>query len=180
MSVTPGRRRPSPTTSSARVLDVVRQLARETGGARAERAVAASASLEREVGLGSLERVELVARLERAFGRALDDGCLAVDTPAGLARAILEAPAERAAASCRRAQQPAGAGPRDLRRGPDARRVALAARGARARARSTCSCAATPRTQPSRRSATGACATRRPPSRRGCASGASARATPSR
>jgi 1-acyl-sn-glycerol-3-phosphate acyltransferase len=75
----------------ARVLDVVRQLARETGGARAERAVAARASLEREVGLGSLERVELVARLERAFGRPLDDGCLAVDTPAGLARAILAA-----------------------------------------------------------------------------------------
>ena len=74
-----------------RVLDVVRQLARETGGARAERAVAASASLEREVGLGSLERVELLARLERAFGRPLDDGCLAVDTPAGLARAILDA-----------------------------------------------------------------------------------------
>src|SRR5262245_30584790 len=74
-----------------RVLDVVRQLARETGGSRAERAVAASASLEREVGLGRLERVELVARRERAFGRALDDGCLAVDTPVGLARAILEA-----------------------------------------------------------------------------------------
>jgi 1-acyl-sn-glycerol-3-phosphate acyltransferase len=78
-----------------RVLDVVRQLARETGGTRAERAVAASASLEREIGLGSLERVELVARLERAFGRPLDDGCLAVDTAAGLARAILDvAPSE--------------------------------------------------------------------------------------
>jgi 1-acyl-sn-glycerol-3-phosphate acyltransferase len=78
-----------------RVLDVVRQLARETGGTRAERAVAASASLEREIGLGSLERVELVARLERAFGRPLDDGCLAVDTATGLARAILDvAPSE--------------------------------------------------------------------------------------
>ena len=72
------------------VLDVVRQLARETGGTRAERAVSASASLDREIGLGSIERVELVARLERAFGRALDDDCLAVDTPAGLARAILD------------------------------------------------------------------------------------------
>ena len=74
-----------------RVLDVVRQLARETGGARAERAVAAGASLEREVGLGSLERVELVARLERTFARALDDTCLAVDTASELASAILEA-----------------------------------------------------------------------------------------
>jgi 1-acyl-sn-glycerol-3-phosphate acyltransferase len=82
---------PAPDDLVERVIDVVRQLARETGGARAERAVAASASLEREVGLGSLERVELVARLERAFARALDDTCLAVDTAAGLARAILEA-----------------------------------------------------------------------------------------
>jgi 1-acyl-sn-glycerol-3-phosphate acyltransferase len=82
---------PAPADVVARVVDVVRQLARETGGVRAERAVAAQASLEREVGLGSLERVELVARLERAFGRPLDDSCLAVDTPAGLARAILEA-----------------------------------------------------------------------------------------
>ena len=82
---------PPPDDVVERVLDVVRQLARETGGARAERAVSATASLEREIGLGSLERVELVARLERAFARPLDDGCLAVDTAAGLARAILEA-----------------------------------------------------------------------------------------
>jgi 1-acyl-sn-glycerol-3-phosphate acyltransferase len=73
------------------VLEVVRRLARETGGARAERAATATASLEREVGLGSLERVELVARLELAFGRPLDDGCLAVDDALGLARAVLAA-----------------------------------------------------------------------------------------
>jgi fatty-acyl-CoA synthase len=72
------------------VLDVVRALARETGGPRAERAVSEEASLEREVGLGSLERVELVTRLERSFGRALDDRCLALDTAAGLARALAE------------------------------------------------------------------------------------------
>ncbi len=72
------------------VLDLVRALARETGGSRAERAVSPEASLEREVGLGSLERVELVARLERAFGRALDDRCLALDSATALARAILE------------------------------------------------------------------------------------------
>jgi fatty-acyl-CoA synthase len=70
---------------------VVRALARETGGPRAERAVSPDASLEREVGLGSLERVELLARLERAFSRALDDHCLVLDTPAGLARALLDA-----------------------------------------------------------------------------------------
>ncbi|HXY41850.1 MAG TPA: AMP-binding protein, partial [Vicinamibacteria bacterium] len=74
-----------------RVVEVVRALARETGGERAARAVTPSASLEREVGLGSLERVELLVRLERAFGRALDDGCLALDSAAALARAVLEA-----------------------------------------------------------------------------------------
>src|SRR6185295_8026359 len=108
MALTTGAAAPIPDDVVVRVLDVVRQLARETGGARAERAVAASASLEREVGLGSLERVELVARLERTFGRALDDGCLAVDTAAGLARAILDASASEPL-ELPAQQQPAGA-----------------------------------------------------------------------
>ena len=82
---------PSPEAVVERVLDVVRALARETGGPRAERAVSPDASLEREVGLGSLERVELLARLERAFSRALDDRCLSLDTPGELARALREA-----------------------------------------------------------------------------------------
>jgi 1-acyl-sn-glycerol-3-phosphate acyltransferase len=73
-----------------RVLDVVRALARETGGSRAERAVSPEASLEREIGLGSLERVELLARLERAFGGVLDDRCLGLDTAASLARALVD------------------------------------------------------------------------------------------
>ena len=82
---------PPPGAVVERVVDVVRALARETGGPRAERAVSPDASLEREIGLGSLERVELLARLERAFGRALDDRCLGLDTPAELSRALLEA-----------------------------------------------------------------------------------------
>ena len=73
-----------------RVLEVVRDLARETGGDRARRAAGPDASLEREVGLGSLERVELLLRLERSFGRSLDDRYLEIDTAAGLARALLE------------------------------------------------------------------------------------------
>ena len=73
-----------------RVLEVVRGLAEELGGPRAARAVAADASLEREVGLGSLERVELLLRLETAFGRALDDRFLQADTPGDVARLILE------------------------------------------------------------------------------------------
>ncbi len=73
-----------------RVLDVVRDLARESGGSRAQRAVAADSSLEREVGLGSIERVELLVRLERTFDRPLDDRFLQMDSPAALARGLLE------------------------------------------------------------------------------------------
>ena len=56
-----------------RIVFVVRELARELGGDRAANAVSATASLERDVGLGSLERVELLMRLETEFGRELDD-----------------------------------------------------------------------------------------------------------
>jgi fatty-acyl-CoA synthase len=72
------------------VLDVVRQLALELGGDRAGRASAA-ASLEREVGLGSLERVELLARLETATGRTLGEHLLTLDSAAEIAQAIVEA-----------------------------------------------------------------------------------------
>ena len=82
---------PEPDEVLGPVLAVIRDLAREVGGARAERAVGPETSLDREVGLGSLERVELLARLERTFGRTLDDRCLQIDTAAGLTRAILEA-----------------------------------------------------------------------------------------
>ena len=77
--------------AQARVLEVVRELLTELGGGRALRAAAPEASLERDLGLGSLERVELLLRLESTFGRALDERCLQIDTPAGLARVLLEA-----------------------------------------------------------------------------------------
>ncbi len=87
------------------VLEVVRGLAAETGGPRAVRAVSLEASLERDVGLGSLERVELLVRLEAAFDRTLNDRCLGIDTPAGLVGVLLDEstvnlgrPAERAPA----------------------------------------------------------------------------------
>lgn len=78
-----------------RVLGVVRELALEVGGQRALRAVSPGASLERDVGLGSLERVELVSRLEAAFERELDERFLLLDTPEGLARALLQDFGER-------------------------------------------------------------------------------------
>src|SRR6187549_3851998 len=75
-----------------RVLAVVRALAQEVGGGRAARAVAPGASLDREIGLGSLEKVELIARLEAAFGRTFDDRYLALDTPREFARLLVDAP----------------------------------------------------------------------------------------
>jgi 1-acyl-sn-glycerol-3-phosphate acyltransferase len=76
-----------------RVLAVVRDLVEETGGQRALRALAGDASLERDLGLGSLERAELLVRLEAAFGRTLSDEALEVDTPLGLARMLDDAAA---------------------------------------------------------------------------------------
>jgi len=84
----------------SRVLEVVRALAAELHGPRAAHAARPGASLEREVGLGSLERVELLLRLERRFGCSLGDGCLALDSAADLTRAVAAAgPATPAAAA---------------------------------------------------------------------------------
>lgn len=77
-----------------RTLEVLRAFALEVGGPRALRAVSPTSSLERDVGIGSLERVELVLRLEDAFGRELDDRFLLLDTPQEIAQALLEAGAD--------------------------------------------------------------------------------------
>jgi 1-acyl-sn-glycerol-3-phosphate acyltransferase len=89
MSEAPRAGAPEPAADlEARVLEVVRGLAAEAGGSRAVLAVRPEASLERDLGLGSLERVELLLRLERVFGRALDDSFLILDSAAELARAL--------------------------------------------------------------------------------------------
>jgi len=79
---------PAQDTIEERVLDVVRALAFELGGGRAPRPLSAASSLERDAGLGSLERVELLLRIESAFGRRLDEEALQADTAAELARAV--------------------------------------------------------------------------------------------
>ncbi len=78
-------------SAEQQVLQVVRQLALELGGGRTGQATSAAASLEREVGLGSLERVELLARLETATGRTLGEHLLTLDSAAEIAQAIVEA-----------------------------------------------------------------------------------------
>jgi 1-acyl-sn-glycerol-3-phosphate acyltransferase len=62
---------------------ILRPLALELGGPRALHAVTPTASFERDVGLGSLERVEFLLRLESALGRELPDRFLLLDTPRG-------------------------------------------------------------------------------------------------
>jgi len=72
-----------------RLLDVVRTLVSELGHQPALASVSHAAHLERELGLGSLERVELLLRIEQAFGTRLDDHVLAnADTVQDLISAL--------------------------------------------------------------------------------------------
>jgi 1-acyl-sn-glycerol-3-phosphate acyltransferase len=64
-------------TIEARVIDVVTGLATELGTLPAQRTAGLDDVLDRDLGFGSLERVELALRLERAFGVQLGDAVLA-------------------------------------------------------------------------------------------------------
>jgi acyl carrier protein len=76
-----------------RVLEEVRGLLQELGSAGAMPMLNESSHLERDLGLGSLERVELMARLEHAFGvRIADQAATQANTPHDLAAAVMEAP----------------------------------------------------------------------------------------
>jgi 1-acyl-sn-glycerol-3-phosphate acyltransferase len=74
---------------AAEVLELVDALVTELGGARAGSRAALDDSLERDLGLGSLERVELLVRLERTFGVRLPDAVMAeAATPRDLVAAL--------------------------------------------------------------------------------------------
>jgi 1-acyl-sn-glycerol-3-phosphate acyltransferase len=80
-----------------RVLEVVRGLLEELGSQGALPMLNLGSQLDRDLGLGSLERVELLARLETAFGVHLADRVAAeANTPENLACAILAAPGAKA------------------------------------------------------------------------------------
>jgi acyl carrier protein len=71
------------------LIDVVEQMMRDTGHGRAPHA-ALDSSLERDLGLDSLARVELVLRVERAFDVSLPERALyTAETPRDLLRLIL-------------------------------------------------------------------------------------------
>jgi 1-acyl-sn-glycerol-3-phosphate acyltransferase len=93
--------------TEAEVLAVVAGLARETHPDRTP-LVQPGSSLERELGLDSLARVELMVRLERTFGVTLTEESMAgSETPADLLRALLDAarrPAAGGAVSAARAE----------------------------------------------------------------------------
>jgi len=59
------------------VLAITRALLRELGNRAASEALTGSARLERDLGLGSVERVELMSRLESGLGRSLPEDAVA-------------------------------------------------------------------------------------------------------
>ncbi len=76
-----------------RVLEVIRGLLAELGSQGVLPMLSSVSLLDRDLGLGSLERVELLARLETEFGVRLPDRVAAeANTPDDLARAIIDAP----------------------------------------------------------------------------------------
>jgi fatty-acyl-CoA synthase len=81
--------------SRSRVLDVVRQLLIELGSQGALPLLSLQSNLDRDLGLGSLERVELIARLEAEFGVRLPDLAAAeASTPEDLATLVDRAPSD--------------------------------------------------------------------------------------
>jgi len=80
-----------------RVVEEIRGLLHELGSQGALPMLNGGSQLDRELGLGSLERVELLARLETAFDIRLPDRVASeANTPDDLARAILNAPGANA------------------------------------------------------------------------------------
>ncbi len=74
------------------MLEIVAGLTAELGGALAPRTIGPDQSLERDLGIGSLERVELLLRLEQAFGVRLSDAAMMdAQSARDLARALLAA-----------------------------------------------------------------------------------------
>ncbi len=73
-------------------MEVARELLEELGSAHAIPAIRGPAHLDRDLGLGSLERVELLARLDRTFHTSLPERVLAeADTLDDIVRALAQA-----------------------------------------------------------------------------------------
>ncbi len=80
-----------PAAVEKQLLDIIAKLLRESGKERAAEKVSLHSSLERDLGLASLELVELMVRCESRFEVELPDHIAEeAETPAGWAQAILE------------------------------------------------------------------------------------------
>ena len=91
----PAERSDPTAVAAAEVLEIVATVVRELQPRRRDIRPTLDASLERDLGLDSLGRVELVQRLERAFDTRLPEATLAeAETPRDLLKAIVQ---ERAA-----------------------------------------------------------------------------------
>jgi acyl carrier protein len=86
------------------LLKLTQQLLREVHPRRrADQSITLDSSFEKDIGLDSLARVELIARVEKHFGLALPERTFAeVETPRDLLRALLGAQAPRRAAAATR------------------------------------------------------------------------------
>ena len=78
---TPPVERAGRDTVERRVLEIVEEFVAELGGFRGP--VAPHNSLDRDLGIGSLERVELLLRLEQAFGVRLPDAEVTIERVVG-------------------------------------------------------------------------------------------------
>ncbi len=89
------------------MLEIVRELLRELGSERAAESATLDSSLERDLGLGSLEMVELLVRSEARFSVRLPDRIAEeADTPREWVRAILGGKEEAPAAARYSIRQP--------------------------------------------------------------------------
>ena len=78
-----------PAQVEERVLEIVAGLTTELQGSVAPGGIRLDQSLARDLSIGSLERVELLLRLEQAFGiRLSDTAMMEAETPRDLARAV--------------------------------------------------------------------------------------------
>src|SRR5260370_34292259 len=88
------------TDVTERVLEVIRELLVELGSEGALASLSGQAHLDRDLGLGSLERVELLARLESAFHVRLPDRAVGeANTPDDLVQELARANANGGAAA---------------------------------------------------------------------------------
>jgi fatty-acyl-CoA synthase len=82
-----------PGSVEGQILEVVRELLLELGSERAAVNLSMESTLDRDLGLGSLERVELLVRLEARFKTRLpEETAQEAETPSDWARAIFDGP----------------------------------------------------------------------------------------